>query len=89
MPLTGGDHQRLDDAKLTLVIGGERYMRMQGDAGDRQSPSRCIALCVVAGRFVCSVYHSRPEICHELERGSPACLEEMNDKTARALRVLG
>jgi Fe-S-cluster containining protein len=39
------------------------------------------------GRFLCSVYEQRPDICRELERGSPACAHERDVK--RTLRDSG
>lgn len=89
VPLSESDQRRLaNDSDKIHVEDGKSYMRMQGNIDDRKSARRCIALRLVAGRFVCGVYHSRPDICRELERGSPACLEEVDEKKARALRVL-
>lgn len=46
----------------------------------------CAALQVAGGQFVCSVYSARPDVCRELERGSPECREERVLKKLIALR---
>lgn len=73
--VTGDDHERLgaDAAALTHFIGNRCYMRMHKDG-------HCGALRVGDGRFVCSVYGNRPQVCRDLERGSPVCEAEIERK---------
>ncbi len=82
--VTGADHARLGDAADTLVRfeGNRAYLRMVD--------GRCAALLLEprSGRFVCSVYPTRPEICRALERGSPECLGELAEKRDRPLLAL-
>ncbi|HWZ88923.1 MAG TPA: YkgJ family cysteine cluster protein [Polyangiaceae bacterium] len=77
--VTGSDHARLGEhaEALTLFVGNRCYMKMH--------EGHCAALVidVSCGRFVCSVYDSRPSVCRELERGSPACHGELHEKGAR------
>jgi Fe-S-cluster containining protein len=84
--VTGDDFSRLgDDAeRLTAFIGNRAFMRM--------AEGRCAALeaGTEPGIFQCSVYERRPQVCRELERGSPACAGERWAKGHRpALLVLG
>ncbi len=46
----------------------------------RMELGRCAALENRGGLWVCSIYRHRPLACHELQRGSPACLEERHLK---------
>lgn len=81
--VTGDDHARLGDAaeRLTVFIDNRCYMRMQD--------GHCAALSVRAdGSFVCSVYEARPDVCRELERGSPACEAELLQKREPSQRAL-
>jgi Fe-S-cluster containining protein len=89
--VTGDDYERLGDAAAELVvfIGNQAFMRIErtGPAG------RCAALVVDAssGTFLCSVYDRRPQVCRDLERGSPACEGERfakGDRPKRTLAVL-
>lgn len=82
VPVTGADHRRLadDEEALTHFVGNRCYMRMVD--------GHCAALAVRAGRFVCTVYETRPAICRELHRGSPECRAEMTLKKVRARRAL-
>jgi Fe-S-cluster containining protein len=89
--VTGDDYARLgDDApRLVVFVGNQAFMRIDrtGEIG------RCAALIVdpVAGTFHCSVYERRPDVCRDLERGSPACAGERvtkNDRPRRLLEVL-
>jgi hypothetical protein len=52
------------------------------------SHGRCVALRVGPRDFGCSVYHRRPAVCRELERGTPACREERTLKRSMAARLL-
>ena len=80
----GSDHSRLADRadELTVFIGNRCYMKMQD--------GHCAALVidVESRRFVCSVYESRPAVCRELERGSPACQGEIFGKGTRPAELL-
>jgi Fe-S-cluster containining protein len=69
-----------DAGRFVRTDGSDQYLKMQS--------YHCIALTVQAGLFVCTIYGRRPEICRELERGSPACKEEYELKKDQARRVL-
>jgi uncharacterized protein len=77
--VTGDDHARLgDDAdRLAHFIGNRAYMRIVD--------GHCAALTVdlEGRRFWCTVYDRRPEVCRDLERGSPACAGERATKGDR------
>ena len=86
MRVSGDDHARLGDAGDTLVRfeGNRAYMRMED--------GHCAALQVArdleadegsAGRFVCSVYERRPEVCRNLARGGLSCRGEIAAKGDR------
>jgi Fe-S-cluster containining protein len=80
----GCDHARLgDDAEqLTVFIDNRCYMRMEAE--------HCAALRVEpGGRFVCSVYDQRPDVCRELVRADPACAAELALKRRRTRVALG
>jgi len=83
--VTGGDHARLAERAEELVWfdGNRAYMRM--------THGHCGALQIepVSGRFFCSAYETRPEVCRELERGSGACRGELEAKAQRPLLALG
>lgn len=97
--MTGDDHERLgDDAEgLVTWLGNEAFMRLEplpGDDHDAGPTHRCAALSVdpVLGTFSCSIYERRPQVCRDLERGSPGCAGELAAKAERprrALAVLG
>lgn len=74
MRVRGDDYERLGDAAESLVrwFANEAYMRMVD--------GRCAALAVRGGKFACSVYDARPQICRDLARGSPACEAERWEK---------
>jgi Fe-S-cluster containining protein len=85
--VTGDDHARLgDDAdRLVAFLDDNRaYMRLATLRGE----SACAALAIDGERFLCSVYDRRPQVCRDLQRGSPACDGELSTKRARALRVI-
>jgi len=74
----GCDHARLGDAatQLTVFIGNCCYMRMESE--------HCSALLIEpGGRFVCSVYDRRPDVCRDLERAGAACSAERTLKGGR------
>jgi Fe-S-cluster containining protein len=82
-PVTGDDYSRLGDHAEENVrfIGNRAFMRLVD--------GHCRALRVDgAGQFACSVYEQRPEICRELQRGSPACAGERALKGDRPLTAL-
>jgi Fe-S-cluster containining protein len=77
--VTGDDHQRLGDAADELVnfVGNRAYMRL--------ADGHCAALRIeLEGRFVCTVYETRPDACRDLERASPNCAGELFTKAGRA-----
>jgi uncharacterized protein len=77
--VTGDDYARLGEAAEQLVhfVGHRAYMRLAG--------GHCAALRVEpGGRFVCTVYETRPNACRELERESPQCHGELFTKKGRA-----
>lgn len=83
--VTGHDHTRLGDRAEDLVWfdGIRAYMRM--------TDGHCSALLIepASGRFVCSAYETRPDVCRDLARGSGACQGELAEKAERPLVLLG
>jgi len=83
--VTGDDHARLAERAEELVWfdGNRAYMRM--------AHGHCGALRIepVSGRFRCSAYETRPQVCRDLERGSGACRGELDAKAQRPLLALG
>lgn len=77
----GTDWDRMgDEARaLTHFIGNRCFMRLE--------EGHCAALVIEPenGRFVCSIYQSRPDTCHALERGSGQCRGELHEKANRPL----
>lgn len=82
VPLNESDRVRLgeDADRFVRADGRGQYMKMRS--------YRCVALTVRAGIFTCAIYDRRPEICRELERGSPACREEYKLKRHRARQAM-
>ncbi len=80
----GSDYERLGDhaARLTHFIGNRAYMRLED--------GHCAALTYEAegGRFLCSVYEERPDVCRALERGSSHCAAERAEKSERPLLMI-
>jgi Fe-S-cluster containining protein len=77
--VTGDDYTRLGDAvdRLVHFVGNRAYMRL--------ADGHCAALRVeLEGRFVCTVYATRPDACRDLERASPHCQGELFTKKGRA-----
>jgi Fe-S-cluster containining protein len=81
--VSGKDWSRLGPAtnRVAHFIGNRAYMRLVG--------GHCAALRIgrdLTGNlaFFCTVYENRPEICRNLDRGSPACLAELELKAGRA-----
>ncbi len=85
--VTGDDHARLgDDAERFVVFldDNRAYMRLDDLRGQRA----CAALSLDAhGAFACSIYERRPQVCRDLERGSPACEGERATKAPRVRLV--
>ena len=75
----GSDYARLGASADQLVSfnGHRAYMRM--------ADGHCLALVISGGKgeYVCSTYDTRPQVCRELGRGSPACLGERTMKSER------
>ena len=81
--VTGDDHERLGAAAEPLVhfVGNRAYMRI--------ADGHCAALRVEpSGRFVCTIYETRPDTCRDLERASPQCAAELHAKADRATASL-
>jgi uncharacterized protein len=81
--VTGDDYTRLGAAVDDFVhfVGNRAYMRV--------TDGHCAALHIeLSGRFVCSVYETRPDACRDLERGSPQCAGELFTKAGRATALL-
>jgi hypothetical protein len=80
----GFDHARLGEsvAALTVFVGNRCYMRL--------FDGHCAALVVdlPTGRFVCSVYATRPGVCRDLQRASPECAGELYVKAERPIQLL-
>jgi hypothetical protein len=77
--VTGDDYERLGHAAEELVhfVGNRAYMRL--------ADGHCASLRVeLSGRFVCTVYETRPDACRDLERASPQCAAELLTKAGRA-----
>ena len=77
----GSDHERLGEHAdaLTHFIGNQCYMRLVD--------GHCAALKIDPDtrRYACSVYALRPDVCHQLERGSRSCRAEIHEKGERPL----
>ncbi|MET0284002.1 MAG: YkgJ family cysteine cluster protein [Polyangiales bacterium] len=80
--VSGDDHARLGEAAdaLTAFVGNRCYMRMER--------GHCAALEVSPGRYACRIYEQRPQVCRDLERGSPSCEAERHEKSERTLLAL-
>jgi Fe-S-cluster containining protein len=80
----GVDHSRLgaEVDSLTHFDGNRCYMNM--------SEGHCAALEIElgTGRFVCSIYETRPSTCRDLQRSSSACQGELHEKSDRPLLLL-
>lgn len=74
----GSDYDRLgDDAeRIVAWIEAKAFLRTVDD--------RCAQLAREGARVACAIYGRRPEVCRELQRGSPACLAELDQKHERA-----
>lgn len=83
--VSGDDHARLAERAEELVWfdGNRAYMRML------DGHCRALVIEVPSGRFFCSAYATRPDVCRELARGSGACRAEIELKAPRPLLALG
>ncbi len=82
--VTGADHLRLGDA-------ADRLVRFDGNrATMRMFEGHCLALVLKVERqeFFCDCYATRPQICRDLGRGSPACHGERHTKGERPRQAL-
>jgi uncharacterized protein len=72
--VTGADWARLGDAaeRVAHFVGHRAFMRM--NAG------HCAALEQRDGGHCCTIYDRRPQVCRDLERGSPQCEAEITRK---------
>lgn len=83
--VTGRDHARLAERAEELVWfeGNRAYMRMvEGHCG-------ALRIEPASGRFYCSAYETRPDVCRDLARGSDACRAELDAKAQRPVLTLG
>lgn len=64
---------------FTQALGHGSFMRFVD--------GHCAALTIdpVARRFLCSIYPMRPDCCQALQRGSGACLSDLQEKGDRPL----
>jgi Fe-S-cluster containining protein len=85
--VTGDDYERLgDDADEWVIFEENRaFFRIAELAPGIRA---CAALRVANGTFECAIYARRPNVCRELERGSPVCAGERERKGVRALRIV-
>jgi len=81
--VSGDDWRRLgvEAERVAHFIGHRAYLRM--------TDGHCAALVVTRApgghaRFACSIYDRRPQVCRDLERGSPSCDAERMVKAAWA-----
>jgi hypothetical protein len=81
--VSGADWSRLGERAEAVAhfIGHRAFMKMSG--------GHCAALEVRRGGYFCRVYADRPRVCRELERGSPECAAEREQKSARAAAAAG
>lgn len=82
--VSGADYARLGERADELVVfdGHRAHLRMVD--------GHCAALRVEpsSGRFYCTAYELRPQICRDLERGASACSGERAAKAERPLLAL-
>jgi Fe-S-cluster containining protein len=84
VPVSGDDYARLADHAERLVTWNENQAFLRLEDG------HCAALAIerATGRFLCTVYESRPQVCRDLGRGSPECEGERALKADRPLIAL-
>jgi len=81
--VTGEDWTRLgDDAeRVAHFVGNRAFMRMkEGHCASLELRHAEDGLA----EFYCSLYERRPQVCRDLERGSPECEGERLTKNARS-----
>jgi Fe-S-cluster containining protein len=75
----GVDWDRMDERaqSFTVFIENRCYMRIED--------GRCAALAIDpdTGRFACSIYEHRSDVCRSLERGTGGCRGEWELKAGR------
>jgi len=86
--VTGDDWVRLgsEAERMAHFIGNRAYMKMQG--------GRCAALELRSDddgvkEYFCTLYDRRPQICRDLDRGSPQCEGERALKGERVVNLIG
>jgi uncharacterized protein len=82
--VTGDDYARMGERAESLVRfdGFRGYLRMtDGHCG-------ALVVDVISGRWMCSAYAVRPQVCRDLARGSGECLAELDAKAGRPLAAL-
>jgi hypothetical protein len=64
-------------------------MRITND-GAAEAVGHCAALVLDPSTesYLCSIYDRRPQVCRDLERGSPGCAGERSTKGGRPKRAL-
>lgn len=77
--VSGDDYQRLGVGAATQAgfSGVKCFMTMN------DGRCSCLRFGDIAG-FTCDVYEQRPEVCRQLEPGSPACVAERERKLETA-----
>jgi len=85
--VSGDDWTRLGDAaeRVAHFIEHRAYMKMAG--------GHCAALELRrqpdgSTDFYCTIYDQRPQVCRDLERGSPQCEAELATKGERVKRPI-
>lgn len=90
--MTGDDYARLGDDAESLVswLDNTAFMRLESAGDVSGTHHHCAALTIdpALGSLRCSIYERRPQICRDLERGSPECLGELASKAERPRRAL-
>jgi len=85
--VTGADYARFGEQlnleELTHFDENRCYMNM------RDGHCAALTLDLATQQFVCSIYESRPSVCRDLERGSPACRAEFHEKGERPRVLMG
>jgi Fe-S-cluster containining protein len=60
-----------EQVRLTVFRDGRCHMRVE--------EGHCAALVRRDGRWACSVYERRPQVCRDFERGADACRYELDE----------
>ncbi len=86
--VTGADWDRLgaEADHWAHFLGHRAFMRM--------TDGHCAALAVRRGAgggpdFFCTIYAQRPQVCRDLDRGSPQCAGELAAKAGRIAALSG